>query len=146
MHAFLLFVGTYLPMLQDDGGDAAATAAAMASSGVSSLCSLALAVVVIAGMWKVFSKAGKPGWAAIIPFYNIYTLLQITGRPTWWILLFFVPCVNIVVLVMICMDVAKAFGRSQMFGVGLALLSFIFFPVLGFGDSKFMGTPTPAAM
>ena len=81
-------------------------------------------VLYIAGMWKVYTKAGKPGWAAIIPIYNFVVLMEIAGRPGWWVLLLFVPLVNIVVLAMVSIDVAASFGKSTAFGIGLWLLGF----------------------
>ena len=100
---------------------------------------LAIIVVVIAGFWKVFVKAGHPGWAAIIPIYNIYILLKIAGRPGWWLLLFLIPIVSFVIAIIVAIDVAKAFGKGTGFGVGLALLSPIFYPILGFGDAVYQG-------
>jgi hypothetical protein len=96
----------------------------------------------IAGMWKMFVKAGKPGWAAIIPIYNIIILCEVAGRPGWWVLLFLIPIVNIVVIAMISIDVAASFGKGTGFGIGLWLLGFIFYPMLGFGDARYIG---PAA-
>lgn len=90
-------------------------------------------------MWKVFEKAGKPGWGAIIPIYNIVLLLEIVGKPIWWLLLLLIPCVNFVVVLIVFMDLAKCFGKSAIFGIGLWLLGFIFFPILGFGDAKYLG-------
>jgi hypothetical protein len=98
---------------------------------------LALVVFIIASLWKVFTKAGQPGWAAIIPIYNAYVLLQIAGRPGWWLLLYFIPVVNFVIAIIVSIDVAKAFGKGGGFGVGLALLSFIFYPILAFGDATY---------
>lgn len=101
-------------------------------------------VLLIAGMWKVFQKAGKPGWAAIIPIYNIIVLLQITGKPIWWLVLYFIPLVNVVVLVLVCIALARRFGKGVAFAIGLALLPFIFYPILGFGDATYGGALTPA--
>jgi hypothetical protein len=99
-------------------------------------------VIVIAGMWKTFQKAGHPGWAAIIPIYNVYIMLKIAGRPAWWLLLLLIPIVNIVVDIVVAMDVAKAFGKSKAFGIfGLWLFSFIGYIILGFGEPKFKGVP-----
>lgn len=108
---------------------------------------LAVLVVVIAGMWKTFSKAGRPGWAAIIPIYNIYTLVKVASRPGWWVLLFFIPLVNIVMSIIVSLDVAKAFGKSELFGIfGLWLFGFIGYPILGFGDAAYKGSgAAPAA-
>jgi hypothetical protein len=94
-------------------------------------------VITIAGMWKVFEKAGEPGWAAIIPIYNLIVLLKIAGRPVWWIILFIIPLVNFIVAILVGIDVAKRFGKGAGFGIGLALLPFIFYPVLGFGDARY---------
>jgi hypothetical protein len=95
--------------------------------------------VIIAGAWKVFVKAGHPGWASIVPFYNQYVLTQIVGRPILWFILLFVPCVNFVALFLITQDLAKSFGKSSGFGIGLFLLSPIFIPLLGFGDDQYSG-------
>ena len=106
------------------------------------LIELALIVLLIASFWKVFAKAGQPGWAAIIPIYNVYILLKIAGRPGWWLLLCLVPLVNVIIAILVAIDVAKAFGKSAGFGVGLALLGFIFYPILGFGDATYQGNAT----
>ena len=100
---------------------------------------LAVAIVVIAGMWKTFEKAGKPGWGAIIPIYNIILLLEIAGRPLWWFFLLLIPVVNFVVAIIVAIDVARNFGKGAGFGLGLALLSFIFYPILGFSDAQYQG-------
>ncbi len=100
---------------------------------------LVVIAVIIAGFWKVFAKAGRPGWAAIIPIYNIIVLLQVAGKPLWWTILFFIPIVNIVISILVCLAIARNFGRSEAFGVGLALLGVIFFPILGFGSAQYQG-------
>ena len=89
---------TMLPafLLQDNLPAAAAAGGLMAMMGTMMLFMLAVLVVVIIGFWKVFEKAGQPGWAAIVPLYNAYILLKIIGRPAWWLLLFMIPFVNIV--------------------------------------------------
>lgn len=122
----------------DDGGAAGSILGAVFGCGCG-LLYLAVVVVVIAGGWKVFAKAGKPGWAVIVPIYNLIVILEITGRPIWWVLLMFIPFVNIVVGIIIALDMAKAFGKSPLFGVGLILLPMIFYPILGFGDAKYLG-------
>ncbi|MFN0275619.1 MAG: DUF5684 domain-containing protein [Chitinophagales bacterium] len=99
---------------------------------------IAVIVIVIAGMWKAFEKAGKPGWAVIIPIYNIIVMLQIAKRPLWWIFLLIIPLVNIIILFIMSIDIAKNFGKEAGFGVGLALLGFIFWPILGFGDAQYI--------
>jgi Family of unknown function (DUF5684) len=110
--------------------------AGVAFSGV---LGLAVVIVVIAGLWKTFEKAGKPGWGAIIPIYNIILLLEIAGRPLWWFFLMLIPFVNVVVAIIVAIDVARNFGKGAGFGLGLALLSFIFYPILGFGDAQYQG-------
>ena len=100
------------------------------------LLGLVFLAVVIAGMWKTFDKAGKPGWACLIPIYNIVVMLQIAGRPVWWVILLFIPVVNIVISFVMMIDIAKAFGKGVGFGIGLAFLGIIFFPILGFGSAQ----------
>ncbi|HTW96024.1 MAG TPA: DUF5684 domain-containing protein [Tepidisphaeraceae bacterium] len=100
---------------------------------------LAILIVIIAGIWATFEKAGKPGWAAVIPIYNIIVLLQIAGRPLWWFILFLIPIVNLVIAIIVGIDIAKRFGKGTGFGVGLALLGFIFYPILGFGSAQYQG-------
>lgn len=94
--------------------------------------------------WKIFDKAGQPGWAVLIPFYNLYVYTQIIKRPGWWMLLYFasiIPVVGaiavIVVSIVDTIRLANVFGRSSGFGVGLILLGFIFYPILAFGDSSY---------
>ena len=103
---------------------------------------LAVLVLAIAGMWKVYAKAGKPGWASIVPIYNVIVLLEIAGKPLWWTILVFVPFANLVVLIIAWIEVAHRFGRSTGFGWGLALLSPIFAPILGFGDARYQAAPS----
>jgi hypothetical protein len=96
-------------------------------------------VVMVTALWKIFKKAGRPGWAAIIPFYNTYILIDIVGRPVWWLFLLFIPLVNLVVIALLYFDLAKSFGRSSGFGLGLIFLAPIFIPILGFGSSTYVG-------
>ncbi len=97
---------------------------------------LVLVVFYVWVFWKLFVKAGKPGWAAIIPFYNAYVQLKIIGRPGWWLLLFLIPIVNIVIAVIVAIDTAKSFGKSAAYGVvGLFLFGFIGYPVLALSKS-----------
>ncbi len=90
-------------------------------------------------LWRIFVKAGKPGWAVIVPIYNILVELEIVGRPWWWLLLMFVPVVNVVIGIIVLLDLAKVFGKSSGFGVGLIFLAFIFIPILAFGDAQYLG-------
>jgi hypothetical protein len=80
-----------------------------------------------------------PGWGAIIPIYNIYLMCKVAGKPGWWALLYLIPCVNLIIALIVSIDVAKNFGKGTGFGLGLALLSFIFFPILGFSDARYLG-------
>lgn len=100
---------------------------------------LAVMVVMFAGMWKAFQKAGKPGWAAIIPIYNAIVLLEIAGKPLWWIILLLIPVVNIVIAIMVCHQVSLAFGQGGGMTALLILLPFIGWPMLGFGDAQYHG-------
>ena len=102
---------------------------------------IAVIVLVIAGGWKMFEKAGKPGWAIIVPIYNIIVMLEIAGKPIWWIILLIIPVVNLIVLIMVYHNISKAFGKDVGFTIGLILLGFIFIPILGFGDAKYQGAP-----
>ncbi len=106
-----------------------------------SLLQLAVAVVVLAGLWKIYAKAGKPGWAALVPIYNLIVLLDMLRRPWWWILLLLVPLVNVVVVVVLVNDLARAFGKGIGYTLGLLFLGFIFIPLLGFGSDPFVGRP-----
>lgn len=100
---------------------------------------LAFIVVLIVAMWKTFEKAGKPGWASIIPIYNTIVILEIIGKPIWWFLLLFIPFVNIVIGIMIMNGISKSFGKGTGFTLGLIFLTPIFFLILGFGDAKYIG-------
>jgi len=100
---------------------------------------LALAVLQIAGMWKVFTKAGQPGWAAIIPILNIYIMTKIGGKPGWWVLLCLIPFLNIIFLIWIYNMISKSFGKDEGFTVGLVLLGLVFWPILGFGPAIYQG-------
>lgn len=102
---------------------------------------IVVAVIEFAAMWKVFEKAGKPGWAAIIPIYNAIVIIQIAGKPVWWFLLYLIPLVNIVVAVIVMHNLAKNFGKGVGFTLGLIFLGFIFFPILAWGDAQYQPPP-----
>lgn len=108
-------------------------------SGVFLFIWLAVLILVIAGMWAVFKKADKPGWAAIVPIYNTIVMLEIVGRPIWWILLLFIPFVGLVISIIVLVDLAKSYGKSTGYAIGLILLPVIFIPMLGFGSSTYQG-------
>jgi Family of unknown function (DUF5684) len=98
---------------------------------------LAWFILYIVAGWRVFAKAGEPGWGIFVPVYNLYLLCKISGRPEWWLILFFIPLVNVATGLIIAMDLAKAFSKSSGFGIGLWLFSFIFVPILGFGSAQY---------
>jgi hypothetical protein len=122
-----------------------------AGAGVMFLLMIAFYVLIVIGLWKTFEKAGHPGWAAIIPFYNIYIWVQIAGRPIWWFwvilvgaLLGWIPIVGWILIIAIwvmslflALDVAKNFGQGTGFGILLWLFSGIMYLVLGFGDYQY---------
>jgi len=130
-------ISNLLPLAQ--GGEDLDSVGAGAGAIVM-LIYIGLAVLVIAGMWKAFAKAGQPGWAVLVPIYNIYVLLQVAGRPGWWLLLCIIPIVNLVISLIVCLDVAKRFGKDGVFGIGLWLLGVIFWPILGFGSAEYRHT------
>ena len=130
-------------------GSDAATGASAGFVMIFLLFVFALLIFAIVAMWKVFVKAGKPGWAAIVPIYNSYILLEIVGRPAWWLVLLLVPYVSIVVYLLVAIDLAKSFGKSTGFGVGaLWIFAPVGYAILGFGDAQYQGpsaSQTPVA-
>lgn len=107
---------------------------------------VAVVVFMIAAAWKVFTKAGEPGWFSLIPILNTYTVIKIAGRPGWWLILTFVPVVNVVIMVIVIVDLATAFGKGVGFALGLMLLSPIFIAILGWGSSRYVGPQGPLAV
>lgn len=101
------------------------------------IIALAFVIFIIAALWKVFKKAGYNGWEAIVPIYNYYILTKIGGKEWWWTILMCIPYVNIIAMIVVSIGVAKNFGKGTGFGVGLALLGFVFWPILGFGDAQY---------
>lgn len=99
-----------------------------------------IGILSIVAMWKIFTKAGKPGWASIVPIYNIVVMFQISGLNPWLILLFLIPFANIVIMIMMYVKLAKAFDKGTGFALGLIFLNTIFVLILGFGNSKYIGT------
>ena len=106
---------------------------------------LVIALLVIIGMWKMFAKAGKPGWAAIVPVYNFIVMLQIAGKPVWWIILMFVPIANLIIAILTMAGISKAFGRGVGTTIGLILLGPIFVMILGFGSAEYQDPNAVAA-
>jgi len=114
---------------------------------------LVIAVFTIIGMWRVFKKAGKPGWAVIVPIYNIIVLLEIVGRPTWWVFLYFLSLIpfigwigSLVVGIIVTNDLAKSFGKDVGYTLMLLFVPFVGYMILGFGEAKYKGpaAATPA--
>ncbi len=102
---------------------------------------LAIVVVVIAGIWRAFEKAGAPGWAAIIPIYNVYVMVKMADKEGWWVILFLIPLVNLVVGFIVFEVIARKFGKTSGFAIGMLLLGFVFWPMLGFGDAEWEAAP-----
>jgi membrane protease YdiL (CAAX protease family) len=102
-----------------------------------SLLPLLILIVVIVSMWVIFTKAKKPGWASIIPIYNLIILLEIVKKPWWWVILFLIPLVNIVILIIVYHKLSESFGQGVGFTIGLILLPFIFMPLLAFGNYQY---------
>lgn len=104
---------------------------------------LVIYVLSVIAMWKIFTKAGKPGWASLIPIYNIVVMYQIVGLNPWLLLLYLIPFVNwiaaLVLSIMLNIKLAKVFGKSTGFAIGLIFLNPIFLLILGFGDAKYVG-------
>jgi hypothetical protein len=128
-----MFLANLLPLAQNDD-----------AVGILVVVYVAIIVLVIAAMWKIFVKAGEPGWAAIIPIYNTIVMLKIIGKPWWWIILLLIPYVNIVFVILMMIGLAQVFGKGGGFAVGLIFLGFIFIPILGFGSAQYIGKrPAP---
>jgi uncharacterized membrane protein YhaH (DUF805 family) len=126
--------------VENEPSDSEGISSALLVTGL--LVYLAVIVVLVAAMWKVFTKAGQPGWAALVPLYNICVLLKVVGRSGWWLVLFLIPVVGIIVGIIVALDLAKSFGKGGGFAVLLFLLPIIGYPILGFGPARYVG---PAA-
>ena len=106
---------------------------------------LAIIVLMIVAIWKVFSKAGQPGWAVLIPIYNAYVFLKVAGKPGWWLILLCIPFVNFIISIVALVGLASNFGKGAGFAAGLLFLPFIFYPILAFGSAQYTGAPAPVA-
>ena len=124
-----------IPVLAQLGSNDAARTAAAAASTTTSLVILAIVVLLIAAMWKVFERAGEHGWAVLVPIYNLVVLCRVAGVSGWWVLAAFLPFLNIIFVFVTSIGVAQRFGKGSGYGFGLALLPFIFWPMLAWGDS-----------
>jgi hypothetical protein len=93
---------------------------------------------VIAGWFGLFPKAGQPRWAALIPFYNIYVLVvHVAGLSRLWFILIMIPPMNLIAAILVNVEVAKRFGRTETFGVGMSVFGFVLYPILGFGGAEY---------
>ncbi len=119
--------------------DPAAASAMAGAMTVYYILVLAITIVSLIGLWKMFSKAGKPGWGSIIPFYNMYCMFEMAFGNGWMFLLTLIPCVGFIFQIILCFKLSKAFGHGAGFGFGLLFLSPIFYMILGFGNSDFVG-------
>jgi uncharacterized membrane protein YhaH (DUF805 family) len=143
MHHMYAFLHGF--MLQEDPTAGAGGSAAGAGIGiVAGIVYLAILILMIAAMWKVFEKAGEPGWAALVPIYNLIVLLKIAGKPAWWFILMLIPFVNVIVFFIVSIAVAERFGKGIGFGIGLAILPFVFYPLLAWGESHYGAAPQAA--
>ena len=123
-----------------ESSDAGTIAAIVAGLGIFLLFFFAFFVFFIVCHWKIFTKAGQEGWKSLIPLYNAYVQLQITKQPTIWLLYFFIPFVNIYFGIKHIHGLSRAFGKDVGFTVGIILLPIVFYPILAFGDSKYIYT------
>ena len=114
--------------------------------GIVVLIYIIMIILMVASYWKIFQKAGKPGWAAIIPIYNIIVYLQVVRKPVWWIILLLIPIVNIIFLIIITHRLSVVFGHGAEFTLGILILPFIFLPIIAFGDSKYVGAMNSSNM
>ena len=112
--------------------------AAIAGTVMTIVC-IVLGVILLVSMWKIFAKAGKPGWASIVPFYNLYVLYEISWGKGIYFLLLLVPFVNAFIGILTLYKLGQNFGKSTGFIIGMILLPIIFMPLLAFGDSAFIG-------
>jgi hypothetical protein len=103
------------------------------------LFQIIVAILVLVSLWKIFTKAGEPGWAGLIPIYNMYILIKIAGKPAWWLILLFLPLVNLVITFLVYIGLAEKFGKSPAYGLGMVFLPFIFFPLIAFSDAQYSG-------
>ena len=134
-------LGFFLPLAQQMTDEQARAMAAGAGivAMIVGLVGLVFAIVMIAAQWKIFAKAGKPGWACLVPIYNAIVMLEIVGRPAWWFILMLIPGVSIIIAFIVVIDLAKSFGKGTGFAIGMIFLGIIFIPMLGFGDAEYLG-------
>ena len=110
-----------------------------AIGGIGIILYLAFILLILISYWKIYTKAGKPGWACLVPIYGTIVLLQVIGKPWWWLIMFCIPVVNLIFLIMATNLLSKSFGKETGFTIGLILLPIIFIPILGLGSAKYNG-------
>jgi hypothetical protein len=111
------------------------------ASPLATLIYLVIMVVVLIGIWKMLVKAGQPGWGILIPIFNVYLMVKVAGRPWWWLILMFIPLVNVVVGIIVTLDIARNFGKGIGYALGMIFLGIIFYPLLGYGDARYSPVP-----
>ena len=128
-------MSSLLAMLFFQSDSAAAPSPAANAFAAGALIAWAVVMLfVIAVGWKIFAKAGQPGWAVLVPIYNIIVAVKVMGKPGWWFLLMLIPGVNAILAGLMF---AKVFGKGTGFALGLIFLGFIFYPILAFGSSRY---------
>ena len=128
---------TLIAMLLQQDSTTTANPLGLAMGAGMTVVWLAIMGLVIAALWKIFVKAGEPGWAAIIPIYNFIVMVKIAGKPLWWVVLMFIPFVNFIVGILIITAMARNFGKGTGFALGMIFLPFIFYPMLAWGDATY---------
>ena len=99
---------------------------------------IGIIVLMITSVWKVFTKANQPGWAAIVPIYNIIIMLEVAKKPTWWVAMYFIPIANFIFMIMTLNGLSKNFGKDEGFTVGMVFLGIVFWPILAFGNAQYV--------
>jgi len=140
----MVIVLQYLPFFLNIPEEDYYLPTAGASLGALMVFGLLLGLVMLIANWLVYTKVGKPGWVVLIPIYNLVVLLEIVGRPRWWLLLLLIPIVNVFLLFIIGFDLARSFGKGPGFALGLIFLSPIFLLILGFGGAEYASTVVPS--
>ena len=111
----------------------------MGALGLIMIIYIGVLLLIIISQWKIYTKANQPGWACLIPIYNIWIWIKIIGKPGWWLLMLIIPFVNIVFAIWMTNLLSKSFGKGEGFTIGLILLPLIFYPILGLGSAKYLG-------
>lgn len=130
-----------IPVFAQSASDYVTRQAATTVSTTTSLLILAFVLLVIISIWRVYERAGEPGWAVLIPIYNMYVLTKVARVSGWWVVAMFIPLVNIIALLVVSIGVASRFDRGAGFGIGLAFLPMIFYPILAWGDEGPVARP-----